>query len=119
MEIRRSSCLLAQRQLHELLGERRRSSRSFGGERTRRGGGDGLGLIEDPATGRRRVVWALIIVLTYSRHSFVWPTFSQKLVDVIDGGLASTYRSAPHAAWNSGSVASPGQAAPKRPGSSL
>ena len=30
-----------------------------------------LGLIEDPATGRRRVVWALIIVLTYSRHSFV------------------------------------------------
>ena len=45
-----------------------------------------LGLIEDPATGRRRVVWALIIVLTYSRHSFVWPTFSQKLVDVIEGG---------------------------------
>ena len=44
-----------------------------------------LGLIEDPATGRRRVVWALIIVLTYSRHSFVWPTFSQKLVDVIEG----------------------------------
>ena len=28
---------------------------------------------------------ALIIVLTYSRHSFVWPTFSQKLVDVIEG----------------------------------
>ena len=59
-----------------------------GGERTRRGGGDGLrssGLIEDPETGRRRAVWALIIVLTYSRHSFVWPTFSQKLVDVIEG----------------------------------
>ena len=44
-----------------------------------------LGLMEDPETGRRRVVWALIIVLTYSRHSFVWPTFSQKLVDVIEG----------------------------------
>ena len=44
-----------------------------------------LGLIEDPETGRRRVVWALIIVLSYSRHSFVWPTFSQKLVDVIEG----------------------------------
>ena len=44
-----------------------------------------LGLIEDPETSRRRVVWALIIVLTYSRHSFVWPTFSQKLVDVIEG----------------------------------
>ena len=27
-----------------------------------------LGLIEDPETGRRRAVWALIIVLTYSRH---------------------------------------------------
>ena len=44
-----------------------------------------LGLMQDPETGRRRVVWALIIVLSYSRHSFVWPTFSQKLVDVIEG----------------------------------
>ena len=44
-----------------------------------------LGLIWDPTTGRRRVVWALIILLSYSRHSFVWPTFSQKLADVIDG----------------------------------
>ena len=44
-----------------------------------------LGLVVDSATGRRRVVWALIIVLAYSRHSFVWPTFSQKLVDVIEG----------------------------------
>ena len=44
-----------------------------------------LGLMEDAETGRRRVVWALIIVLSYSRHSFVWPTFSQKLVDVIEG----------------------------------
>lgn len=44
-----------------------------------------LGLMDDPESGRRRVVWALIIVLTYSRHSFVWPTFSQKLVNVIEG----------------------------------
>ena len=44
-----------------------------------------LGLMDDAETGRRRVVWALIIVLAYSQHSFVWPTFSQKLVDVIDG----------------------------------
>ena len=44
-----------------------------------------LGLMQDPETGRRRAVWALIIVLSYSRHSFVWPTFSQKLVDVIEG----------------------------------
>ena len=44
-----------------------------------------LGLMDDPETGRRRVVWALIVVLAYSRHSFVWPIFSQKLVDVIEG----------------------------------
>ena len=44
-----------------------------------------LGLMEDSETGRRRAVWALIIVLSYSRHSFVWPTLSQKLVDVIEG----------------------------------
>ncbi len=44
-----------------------------------------LGLVEEPETSRRRVVWALIVVLAYSRHSFVWPTFSQKLVDVIEG----------------------------------
>ena len=31
------------------------------------------------------MVWALIIVLSYSRYSFVWPTFSRKLVDVIEG----------------------------------
>ena len=28
-------------------------------------------------------------VLTYSRHSFVWPTFNQKLVDVIEGSEAA------------------------------
>ena len=44
-----------------------------------------LGMITDPATGRRRVVWALIIVLSYSRHCFVWPTHSQQLEDVIAG----------------------------------
>ena len=44
-----------------------------------------LGLVHDPETGRRRTVWALIVVLGYSRHSFVWPTFSQKLEDVIAG----------------------------------
>ncbi len=44
-----------------------------------------LGLIRDPTTGRRRVVWALLIVLAYSRHSSVWPTFTQRLVDVIEG----------------------------------
>ena len=44
-----------------------------------------LGMITDPTTGKRKVVWALIIVLSYSRHCFVWPTHSQKLEDVIAG----------------------------------
>ena len=44
-----------------------------------------LGMITDPATGKRRVVWALIIVLSYSRHCFVWPTHTQKLEEVIAG----------------------------------
>ena len=44
-----------------------------------------LGLITDPETGRRRTVWALIIVLGYSRHSFVWPTHGQTLADIIAG----------------------------------
>ncbi len=44
-----------------------------------------LGPLEDPETGRRRTVWALIVVLAYSRHSFVWPTHGQKLEDVVAG----------------------------------
>ena len=44
-----------------------------------------LGLIHDPDTGHRRAVWALIVVMGYSRHCFVWPTFGQKLEDVIAG----------------------------------
>ena len=38
-----------------------------------------LGLIPDPESGRRRTVWALIVVWRYSRHCFVWPTTSQRL----------------------------------------
>lgn len=43
-----------------------------------------LGLIWDPESGGRRLVWALVIVLLYSRHCFVWPLFRQQLVDVIE-----------------------------------
>ena len=42
-------------------------------------------MITDPTTGRRKAVWALIIVLSYSRHCFVWPMYSQQLEDVIAG----------------------------------
>jgi transposase len=44
-----------------------------------------LGIIPDLETGRRRVVWALVIVLSYSRHSFVWPLVRQQLGDIIEG----------------------------------
>ena len=44
-----------------------------------------LGMITDPATGRRKVVWAMVIVLCHSRHCFVWPMPSQQLEDVIAG----------------------------------
>lgn len=44
-----------------------------------------LGLIPDPESGRRRVVHALIFTAAYSRHMFVWLTFTQTLAAVIDG----------------------------------
>ena len=51
-----------------------------------------LGLIHDPETGRRRAVWALLLVLGYSRHCFLWPSFGQTLEDVI-AGLESAWAS--------------------------
>ena len=44
-----------------------------------------LGYVQDPETGRRYTAWALLVVLAFSRHSFLWPTFSQKLEEVIAG----------------------------------
>ena len=44
-----------------------------------------MGLVHDPDTGRRRTVWALIVVLAYTRHSFVCPPSIQRLEDVIAG----------------------------------
>jgi transposase len=44
-----------------------------------------LGMVWDPDTGRRRLVWAMVIVLAYSRHCFVWPLFRQQLTDIIEG----------------------------------
>jgi hypothetical protein len=39
----------------------------------------------DPATGRNRVVHALISMVCFSRHCFVWPTFQQTTAAVIAG----------------------------------
>jgi transposase len=44
-----------------------------------------LGLVWDPDTGRRRVTHALIFTAVYSRHMFVWLSFSQTLAAVIAG----------------------------------
>jgi len=44
-----------------------------------------LGVVDDPETGRRRVLHALIVTLAFSRHQFVHVTHSQKLEDLIDG----------------------------------
>lgn len=44
-----------------------------------------MGLVFDSVAGRRRVCWALIFTACYSRHCFVWLSFSQTLATVIDG----------------------------------
>jgi hypothetical protein len=44
-----------------------------------------MGLIRDPATGKRRVVYALVVTLVFSRHQYVHLTHRQKLTDLIEG----------------------------------
>jgi transposase len=48
-----------------------------------------LGLLADPETGRRRAVHGLIFTAVYSRHQFVWLSFSQTLAAVIEGCAAA------------------------------
>jgi len=44
-----------------------------------------LGTLFDRTTGKRRTIWALVVVLLYSRHQFVWPLERQTLAEVIAG----------------------------------
>jgi transposase len=44
-----------------------------------------MGRMRDEKTNRERVVWALILTACYSRHQFVFLTFTQGLSDVIEG----------------------------------
>jgi transposase len=44
-----------------------------------------MGMIFDSETGRRRVVHALIFTAVFSRHMFVWLTFSQTLEAIVAG----------------------------------
>lgn len=43
-----------------------------------------LGVLVD-ADGKKQVVWALVVVLPYSRHQFVWPLTRQTLEETIAG----------------------------------
>jgi transposase len=44
-----------------------------------------MGIMFDPDTRRRRVLWALIFTAAYSRHTFVWLSFTQSFADVTAG----------------------------------
>jgi transposase len=44
-----------------------------------------MGLMLDAETGRRRMLWALIVTLAMSRYQFVWPTFRQTTEAVCEG----------------------------------
>lgn len=44
-----------------------------------------MGPMLDPATGRMRQLWALVVTLSFSRYQFVWPTFAQTTAAVCEG----------------------------------
>ena len=44
-----------------------------------------MGRVHDPDSDRARRLWVLIITLSFSRHMFVWPTFSQTTASIIEG----------------------------------
>lgn len=44
-----------------------------------------MGMIMDDETGRLRMLWALVVTLSFSRYQFVWPTFAQTTEAVCDG----------------------------------
>jgi transposase len=44
-----------------------------------------MGMIRDAESGRLRLLWALIVTLSFSRYQFVWPTFVQTTEAVCEG----------------------------------
>ncbi len=44
-----------------------------------------MGLLLNPLTGKRQTIWALVVVLPFSRHCFVWLTTRQTLEATIEG----------------------------------
>lgn len=89
----RQGCVVPYRTLHRFASERR----GFGRKDTTVRVVDGdpgvecqidfgyLGMLTDACDGRRRKVYALIFTAVYSRHMFVWLSYSQILAAVIAG----------------------------------
>lgn len=50
-----------------------------------------MGMMFDPETGRERKLWVLVVHLSLSRYSFVYPTFTQDL-DAVCAGLDAAWR---------------------------
>jgi transposase len=50
-----------------------------------------MGRVIDPDTGRHRKLHVLIVTLSFSRHTFVWPTWRQT-TDAIISGLEAAWR---------------------------
>jgi len=93
----RQGCVVPYRTLHRFASERC----GFGRKGTTARVADGdpgvecqidfgyLGMLTDATDGRRRKVHALIFTAVYSRHMFVWLTYSQTLAAVIAGCQAA------------------------------
>ncbi|BBZ09369.1 hypothetical protein MDOR_35380 [Mycolicibacterium doricum] len=93
----RQGCVVPYRTLHRFASERCGFGRK--GTTVRVADGDPgvecqidfgyLGMLTDAADGRRRKVHALIFTAVYSRHMFVWLSYSQTLAAVIAGCQAA------------------------------
>lgn len=44
-----------------------------------------MGPMQDAVTGRMRMIWVLVVTLSFSRYQFVWPTFVQTTEAVCEG----------------------------------
>lgn len=44
-----------------------------------------MGRLRDETTGVTRIVWGLVFTAVYSRHQFVWMSFTEALPEVIEG----------------------------------
>ena len=54
-----------------------------------------MGTMLDRESGKQRKLWVLVVHLTHSRYSFVYPTFTQDLAVVCAGLDAARGRDAP------------------------